>query len=61
LPAANKGINELVAIGFSNGSLKLITKTGKVDKEIKDAHKDAAVRDCLNLFNNFMLNCLLIS
>jgi len=44
LPAANKGINELVAIGFSNGSIKLITKTGKLDKEIKDAHKDAAVR-----------------
>lgn len=43
MPAANKGVNEIVAIGFSDGSFKLITKMGKLDKDIKGAHKDAAV------------------
>lgn len=43
MPAASKGVNELLAIGFSDGSFKLITRTGKLDKDVKGAHKDAAV------------------
>lgn len=35
MPAGNKGVNELVAIGFSDGSFKLISRVGKLDKEVK--------------------------
>lgn len=42
-PATNKGVNELLALGFSDGSFRFITKAGKIDKEVKNAHKDAAV------------------
>lgn len=35
MPAGNKGVNDIVAIGFSDGSFKLITRLGKLDKEVK--------------------------
>jgi hypothetical protein len=31
MPAANKGVNEILALGFSDGSFMLITRTGKID------------------------------
>ncbi|EAR82753.3 intraflagellar transporter (macronuclear) [Tetrahymena thermophila SB210] len=43
MPAGNKGFNETVAIGFSDGSFKLISRLGKLEKEFKQAHKDAAL------------------
>ncbi|EGR33781.1 intraflagellar transport protein, putative [Ichthyophthirius multifiliis] len=43
MPAANKGVNEILALGFSDGSFMLITRTGKIDQHIKDAHKNAAL------------------
>lgn len=43
MPAANKGTNEIAAIGFSDGSFRLYSRTGKLDKDVKSAHKDAAV------------------
>ena len=43
-----KGVNDLFAIGFIDGSYKLITKLGKVDKVVPDAHKNGAVKKSLN-------------
>ena len=39
----SKGVNEMMAIGFVDGSFKLITKLGKIDKVVADAHKNGAV------------------
>ncbi len=36
-----KGVNDLVAIGFADGSYKLVTKLAKVEKHVADAHKGA--------------------
>lgn len=34
-----KGTSDLFAIGFSDGSFKLINRNGRVDKNVADAHK----------------------
>ncbi len=34
-----KGASELVAIGYADGSFKLINRNGRVDKSVADAHK----------------------
>lgn len=39
----SKGINDIFAIGFIDGSFKLISKIGKVEKVVSDAHKNGAV------------------
>jgi hypothetical protein len=36
-----KGVNDLVAIGFADGSFKLVTRLAKVEKHVTDAHKGA--------------------
>lgn len=38
-----KGVNDSFAIGFVDGSFRLITKLGKVEKVVTDAHKNGAV------------------
>ena len=38
-----KGVNDLFAIGFADGSFKLITKLAKVEKTVTDAHKGAVI------------------
>ncbi len=38
-----KGVNDVFAIGFIDGSFRLITKLGKVEKVVADAHKNGAV------------------
>lgn len=43
----SKGINDSFAIGFVDGSFKLITKLTKVEKHVVDAHK-AAVNYFIN-------------
>lgn len=45
----SKGINDSFAIGFVDGSFKLITKLTKVEKHVVDAHK-AAVNYLFSLF-----------
>jgi intraflagellar transport protein 80 len=34
-----KGTSELFAIGFADGSFKLINRNGRVDKTVAEAHK----------------------
>lgn len=36
-----RGVNDTVAIGYADGSFELVTKLGKVDKSVADAHKGA--------------------
>jgi len=36
-----KGANDLLAVGFADGSFKLITKLAKTEKTVPDAHKGA--------------------
>jgi len=36
-----KGINDVFAIGFIDGSYRIITKLAKVEKIVPDAHKGA--------------------
>ena len=36
-----KGAGDICAIAFANGSFQLVTKIGKVEKDVKDAHKGA--------------------
>ncbi len=43
-----KGVNDVCAVGFIDGSFKLITKLGKIEKVVSDAHKNGAVRLFLN-------------
>jgi len=38
-----KGVNDSFAIGFVDGSFRLITKLGKVEKVVTDAHKNGAL------------------
>ena len=40
LPVA-KGQTDLLAVGFADGSFQLITKFGKVEKTVSEAHKKA--------------------
>lgn len=37
----SKGVNDIFAIGFVDGSFKLITKLSKVEKHVLEAHKAA--------------------
>lgn len=39
----SKGLNDSFAIGFVDGSFKIITKLAKVEKTIADAHKGALI------------------
>jgi intraflagellar transport protein 80 len=36
-----KGASDLFAIGFSDGSFKLINRNGRIEKNVADAHKGA--------------------
>lgn len=36
-----KGTSDLLAVGFVDGSFKLITKLAKTEKTVTDAHKGA--------------------
>jgi intraflagellar transport protein 80 len=38
-----KGVSELVAVGFADGSFKLFGKNGRLDKNVPDAHKGALI------------------
>lgn len=38
-----KGVSDLVAIGFADGTVKLYNKSGKLDKNISDAHKKSVI------------------
>ena len=38
-----KGANDLFAIGFADGSFKLVTRLGKIDKTVNEAHKGAVI------------------
>ena len=55
MPAANKGVNETLALGFVDGTFMLVTKTGKIDQHIKDAHKSAAVENSKKNKNIFFI------
>lgn len=41
--APTKGMSELVAIGYADGSFKLYNKSGKLDKHVPDAHKKSII------------------
>jgi intraflagellar transport protein 80 len=45
----SKGINDVVAIGYIDGSFRLISKLGKVEKVNADAHKNGAVLIIYNI------------
>jgi intraflagellar transport protein 80 len=47
-----KGVNDMFALGFADGSYKLITKVGKVEKHVTDAHKGAVKNILLFLPNS---------
>ena len=38
-----KGTNEVVALACSDGSFKLVSKTGRVEKNVADAHASAII------------------
>jgi len=38
-----KGVSDLVAIGFADGSFKLYNKNGKLEKNVSDAHKKSVI------------------
>lgn len=38
-----KGANELLALGCSDGSFKLVTKAGRVEKNVPEAHNGAII------------------
>lgn len=39
----SKGVNDVVAIGYIDGSFRLISKLGKIEKVMADAHKNGAL------------------
>ena len=39
----SKGVNDSFAIGFVDGSFKIITKLAKIEKTVADAHKGALI------------------
>ena len=39
----SKGVNDVVAIRYIDGSFRLISKLGKIEKVMADAHKNGAV------------------
>ncbi len=39
----SKAINDCFAIGFGDGSFRLITKMGKTEKNVSEAHKGAVI------------------
>lgn len=41
--AAAKGQNELLAIGCSDGSFRLVGKSGRVEKSVSEAHATAII------------------
>lgn len=38
-----KGVSDLCAIGFADGSFKLYNKNGKLEKSVNDAHKKSVI------------------
>jgi intraflagellar transport protein 80 len=40
---SGKGPNEIVALACSDGSFKLVTKAGRVEKNVTDAHASAII------------------
>jgi hypothetical protein len=36
-------MNDCFAVGFVDGSFRLITKTGKLEKNVTEAHKGALI------------------
>lgn len=54
-PATSKGVNEVLALGFSDGSFRFISRAGKLEKEVKGAHKDAAVQTSFPFFDSLNL------
>ena len=40
---SGKGTNEVVALACSDGSFKLVTKAGRVEKNITEAHASASI------------------
>jgi len=52
----SKGVNDVVAIGYIDGSFRLINKLGKIEKVNADAHKNGAV--FLKFINNQKLVAL---
>lgn len=39
----SKGLNDSFAIGFVDGSFRIITKLAKIEKTVSDAHKGAVI------------------
>lgn len=39
----SKGVNDIFALGFINGSFRIYSKLGKLEKEVKEAHKNGAL------------------
>ena len=39
----SKALNDCFAVGFVDGSFKLITKSGKIEKIVQEAHKGALI------------------
>lgn len=40
---SGKGANEVVALGCSDGSFKLVSKAGRIEKSISEAHASAII------------------
>jgi intraflagellar transport protein 80 len=38
---ATRGVSEVFAVSFTDGSFKLVSKTGRVEKHVTDAHTGA--------------------
>lgn len=36
-----RGVNDVFAIGYADGSFEIVTKLGKVEKSVAEAHKGA--------------------
>ena len=39
----SKALNDCFAIGFGDGSFRLVSKLGKLEKNVTDAHKGAVI------------------
>jgi len=49
-----RGVNDIFAIGYADGSFELITKLGKIEKAVADSHKGAVIQFSFLKRSNFL-------
>lgn len=52
-----RGINDMLAIGFADGSLRIQQKTGKVERHVNEAHKGAIISLRWSQDGNSLVTC----